>query len=152
VRKVLTHTYPVPLKKGFDYLDDFKMWPDWYVGMASIVKPEEGAWIDPGDEVRFIYKLLGRRLEGLAILEERKEGELVKFRTEVPGLPTVHFEYHYAEAGTENFVVRVAMETEEPTSFFGKAIDRALLPTVLARDLQRSLENLEDLFAAGLLE
>jgi hypothetical protein len=147
----MTRTYPVPLKKGFDYADDFKTWPDWYVGMAEILEPEKGAWRAAGDEVRFAYKLLGRRLEGKAILDEYRETELVKFHTEVPGLPVVYFEYHYREAGEAAFVLKVIMETEEPTSFFGKAIDRMLLPVALERDLRHSLENLDTIFTADLI-
>lgn len=152
MRKEMTHTYDAPLKKGFDYIDDFKLWPDWYVGMTSIIDPETGKWSLPGDEVRFVYKLLGRRLEGVAILEEYKQFELVAFRTEVPGLPVVHFRYEYAETTPERFEVRAVLETDEPATFFGKAIDKALLPTILARDLKRSLENLEDIFASGVLD
>ena len=151
MRTDMTRTYPVPLKKGFDYIDDFKTWPDWYVGMTEILEPEKGAWHIAGDEVRFAYKLLGRRLEGKAILDEYRETELVKFHTEVPGLPVVYFEYHYREAGEAAFVLKVIMETEEPTSFFGKAIDRMLLPVALERDLRHSLENLDTIFTADLI-
>lgn len=108
--------------------------------------------LEPGDEVRFGYKLLGRRLEGVAVLEEHKDAELTRFHTEVPGLPVMHFAYHYAEVDPEVFDLRVAMETEEPTSFFGRSIDRMLLPRVIERDLTGSLENLEDIFSAGLLD
>jgi hypothetical protein len=151
MRTDMTRTYPVPLKKGFDYVDDFKTWPDWYVGMTAILEPEKGAWHTAGDEVRFAYKLLGRRLEGKAILDEYRDTELVKFHTEVPGLPVVHFEYHYREAGEAAFVLKVIMETEEPTSFFGKAIDRMLLPVALERDLRHSMENLDTIFTADLI-
>ena len=152
MRTELTRTFPVPLKKGFDYIDDFRMWPAWYVGMTEILAPEEGSWVEPADEVRFAYKLLGRHLECVAILEERKEGDLVRFRTEVPGLPVTHFVYHYAEAGSEAFILNVAMETDEPTSFFGKTIDRMLLPRMIERDLASSMENLHDIFATGVFE
>lgn len=152
MRAELTHTYPVPLKKGWDYTDDFTMWPAWYAGMTQIIEPETGAWAEPGDRVRYGYKLLGRHIEGVAILEETIEHELTRFRTETPGLPTFHFEYRLAEAGTEAFVLKVVMETEEPTSFFGKSIDRMLLPRIVERDLKRSLENLHDIFAAGMFD
>lgn len=152
VRTDVTRTYPIPVKKGFDYCDDFKTWPAWYVGMSEIIHPEEGRWHEIGDEVRFGYKLLGRHVEGVATLEERREMELVRFRTEVPGLPVFHFAYHYREVDPESFEMMVTMETEEPTSFFGKTIDRMLLPKVIERDLIRSMENLHDVFAAGLLD
>lgn len=142
----MTHVYPIPLKKAFHLVADFKRWPDWYAGMTEILEPEKGHWAAPGDKVRFAYRLLGRRVEGEAILEEFKELELVAFRTEVPGLPVVHFVYRHAEKSPEAFNLTVAMETEEPTSFFGKAIDKMLLPKVLERDLRHSLENLETMF------
>ena len=150
MRTELTYTYPVALKNGFDYLDDFRMWPDWYVGMMGIIDPETCAWAKPGDKVRFAYKLLGRRIEGTAILDKWHEAELIAYHTEVPGLPVVHFEYHYSTTEPETFTLRVVMETEEPTSFFGRTIDRMLLPRVLERDLKRSMENLADIFAIGL--
>lgn len=148
----LTRTFKMELKKGFDYIDDFNLWPSWYAGMTHIIEPEIGMWNAPGDEVRFGYKLLGRKLEGIAILEEFKEAKLVRFRTEVPGLPVFHFAYHYEEVGTEAFMMRVHMESEEPTSFFGKTIDRMLLPKIVERDLATSLENLDAIFSVGILE
>ncbi len=147
----MTRTFPVPLKRGFDYMDDFRTWPDWYSNMIEILEPEKGRWQTPGDEVRFAYRLLGRRLEGRAILDEYREAELVRFHTEVPGIPVVHCDYHYSAAGQEAFTLKVGLETEEPTSFFGKAIDRMLLPIALERDLRHSLENLDTIFTAGLL-
>lgn len=148
----LTHTFQVPVKKVWDYTDDFKTWPAWYSGLTGIIEPETGAWTKPGDQVRYSYKLLGRHVEGVATLEEKEEPELTKLRTEIPGLPAFHFEYRLAEAGAEASVLKVVMDTEEPTSFFGKSIDRMLLPQVGERDVKRSLENLDDIFAAGVLE
>jgi hypothetical protein len=150
MRTEMSHTYPIPLKKAFHAVADFRRWPDWYAGMTEILEPEKGRWGAVGDKVRFAYRLLGRRVEGEAIVKEFRELELVAFRTEVPGLPTVHFEYRYEEKGREAFVLTVAMETEEPTSFFGKAIDKMLLPRVLERDLRHSLENLDTML--GILE
>lgn len=143
----MTRTYPLPLKKAFHYVADFKRWPDWYSEMIEILEPEKGKWETKGDKVRFAYRLLGRRVEGEAILEEFREPESVKFHTEVAGLPKVHFEWKYKEVGPEALTVTVTLETEEPTSFFGKAIDRMLLPRMLERDLRHSLENLETIFS-----
>ncbi len=148
----VTRTYPAALKTGFDYCDDFRTWPMWYSGMTEIIDPDEATWMEPGDEVRFGYKLLGRRIEGVTSLEELVDAELVRFHTEIPGLPVVHFAYHYAEIEPERFELRVEMETEEPTSFFGRTIDRMLLPRALERDLRASMDNLTDIFAAGLFE
>ncbi len=148
----LRHTYSVPLKKGFDYLVDFNLWPHWYAGMIEVLDADQAAWSGPGDEVRFAYKLLGRRVEGKVVLDEYIDGELVRHHSVVAGLPDVAFTYAYAPAGFEAFILKVTMDTEEPDTFFGKAIDRMLLPRVLARDLRRSLENLDDIFMSGMLD
>jgi hypothetical protein len=120
--------------------------------MTDVIEPETGAWSKAGDTVRFGYKLLGRRLEGVAVLDDRLEVELAKFHTEVPGLPVIHFQYSYASEGPEAFMLKVVMETEEPTNFFGKTIDRMLLPRILERDLKQSLENLNDIYTVGLFD
>jgi len=52
----------------------------------------------------------------------------------------------------EGFTTTVVMGTDEPTSFFGKAVDRMLIPRALERDLSRSLDNLTDIFAVGIPE
>ncbi|MFO7549212.1 MAG: SRPBCC family protein [Acidimicrobiia bacterium] len=147
----LSHTYPVPLEQGFDYVADFHNWPSWYVGMSEILEPEQASWRDPGDEVRFRYSVLGRQVEGVAILEDRTPAEMARFRTEVPGLPVFHFTYHYSRIGRDSFELNVTMDTDEPTTLFGRAVDRTLLPRTVERDVERSLENLEDIFGAGLL-
>lgn len=144
------HTYPAPLKKGFDYISDFRMWPYWYVGMTELIDGELCGWSDPGDMVRYRYKILGRHIEAASVLDERIELERTTFRTVSPGFPEVRWEYRYAAAGQEAFILRVVMETEEPTIFFEKTVDRMLLPRIVERDLRRSLENLHDIFVADM--
>lgn len=140
--------FPVPIEKGFNYTNDFKTWPAWYVSMAEVVEPEQAAWQNPGDEVRFIYQMLGRRVEGKAVLEERRKTERVRFHTQVPGLPVVHCRYDYSAAGEEAFVLKAILETDEPTGFLGKILDRTLLPFSMRRDLRRTMDNLDALVTA----
>lgn len=147
----LSHTYPVPLSRGFRFIDDFHTWPSWYVGMCEIVEPDQASWTEPGDEVRFDYLLLGRKVEGTAVLEEREESRLARFRTEVPGLPVVHFTYRYSAIDRDMFELDVEMDTDEITRFFGAEVDEKLVPRAIERDIERSLENLDDIFGAGLM-
>jgi hypothetical protein len=140
------------VKVGFDYCDDFKTWPLRYSGMTEIIDPEEARWHEPGDKVRFAYKLLGRRIEGVASLDDLIDGDLARFHTEIPTLPVVHFAYHYAGIEPERFELRVEVETEEPTSLFGRTIDRMVMPRALERDLRAGMDNLTEIFAAGLFE
>ena len=50
--------------------------------------------------------------------------------------------------------MKAVLETKEDdlTSFFGKVIDKTMLPRILDRDLRGSLDNLEEIFVAGLYE
>lgn len=152
MRVDLTKTFPVPRKKAFDYLDDFRTWPSWYAGMLEIIEPDKALWSSPGDKVRFAYKLLGRRLEGECTLEEVREAEFVKFTATIPTVGDVHQEWYYSDAGDAAFSLRVIMETTEPTSFFGKVIDKMVIPRVLERDLRNTLDALEETFAVGIPE
>ncbi len=154
MRTEIAKTFSVPLKAGFDYIDDYRTWPDWYVGMTEILDPAMAQWVFPGDSVKFSYRLLGRRIEGVATLDEKIDGEFVRFHTDVPGLPRVHQEWHYGTAGETAFIAKAILETKEDdlTTFFGKVIDKMMLPRALERDLRGSLENLEEIFFAGLHE
>lgn len=144
-----THTMPIELKKGWDYITDFRHWPDWYAGMESIIEPEKCAWGAVGDSVRFTYKLLGRRIEGTSTLTKLDEGTMARFTTKVSGLPDVIHEWHYTDL-RDHFIVRVELESGEPTSFMGRLVDGTLLPRALEKDLKRSLDNLEDIFEIGI--
>jgi hypothetical protein len=143
-------TFPVPRKKAFDYLDDFTTWPTWYAGMLEIIEPETAAWNEAGDKVRYAYRLLGRRIEGECTLEEIREAELAKFTAKAPMVGDVHQEWAYSDAGDSAFTLKVTMETDEPTSFFGKVIDKMVIPRVLERDLRHTLDHLEEIFAMGI--
>lgn len=150
MRVELTRTYPVPRKKAFDYLDDFTTWPTWYSGMMEIIEPDKASWDTPGDKVRFAYKLLGRRVEGVCTLEDIDEAALVRFTATLPTVGDVHQEWTYRDAGDGAFTATVTMETAEPTSFFGKIIDSMVIPRLLERDLRHTLDSLEDTFAMGI--
>jgi hypothetical protein len=144
----LEHTFPVSRKRAFDFLDDFTTWPAWYVGVLEIIDPDAAAWDKPGDTVRYYYKLLGRRLESLNTLEEVREAEFLKF-TASSVVAEVHFEWTYRDVGDDAFSMSVVMETTEPTNFFGRIIDKMVIPRMLERDLRHTFDNLEEIFAIG---
>ncbi len=152
MRIELSRTFPIPVKKGFDYLLDYRTWPNWYSGIMEMLDPDMAAWSEPGDKVRFTYKLLGKRLEGEAVLEEKAEPQFAKLTSKIEGLPPVHQHWKYREAGPEAFVLEVVFEGEEATSFLGKTIDRWVLPRTVERDLKASLENLDDIFMTGFFD
>lgn len=149
MRVELSREFPIPLKQAYDYLMDPSLIPAWRVGMIEILDPEHAAWNTPGDRFRFAYRLLGRRIEGVCVLDELQEAELVRFTASIPGLPTVHEAWYYRPIDNDSFELKTVQETDEATNFFGKVIDSTLLPQVIRRDLERTLDNLEDIFSMG---
>ncbi len=71
------------------------------------------------------------------------------FVAEPPVLPPGHFSWHWRPLGEERVELTVELETEEPTSVFGKTIEKALVPSIYHKDLVRSLSNLEEIVAVG---
>ncbi len=130
------------LKKAFDYIQDFTRWREWFAGLTEIVDPELGAWTFPGDSVRFRYRLLGRTVEGEAILETRTDYRFVRYTAFVPGLPRVTHTWHYKPMDDGGFHLTLTSETEPHTSFFGRTIDALLIPRALERDVSNTLNNL----------
>ena len=142
--------FPISLKEMWDFTMDFKGWPMWYAGMLEIVEPEKAAWAKPGDTVRIAYKLLGRRIEYSCTVSEWKEHELLAFVAEPPALPAANFSWHWRPLGEDRAELTVELETEEPTSFFGKVIEKTQVPRIYHKDLVRTLSNLEEIAAVGL--
>ena len=147
----LTHTYPVELQKAWDYITDPHHWADWFVNLLSVEDPDK-RWTEPGDMVKFIYRLLGRKLEGELVIDERQAPTLLSYTAKIPGMPDIHQTWRHVEAPGPVVTTTVVQETEEPTSFFGKVVDRMLIPRALERDLRRTLDNLADMFSMGVPE
>ena len=144
--------FPISLKEMWDFSMDFNEWPLWYAGMLEIVEPEKCAWSKPGDSVRVAYKMLGRRIEYTCTVSEYKEYELVDFVAEPPVLPAAHFRWHWKPLGEERVELTVELESEEPTSFFGKVIEKTQVPRIYHKDTVRSLSNLEEIATVGIPE
>lgn len=145
-------TYPGDKKKVFDYLNDFRNWPTWRSGIMEIIEPDKAAWSEPGDKVRFAYRLLGRRIEAECILDEVREAEYERYTATSP-LGDMHEEWFYADAGDDGepaFTLKGVIETDEPTSVFGRVVDKMVVPRVLERDLIHSLDNFEMILEIGL--
>jgi hypothetical protein len=149
MRTEMSRQFSVPLKQAYDYLMDPKRIPEWRVGVIEMIDPESAFWHAAGDHIKLAYRLLGRRVESECILDEVKEHELVRYTVHTPGLPVLHEAWHYSPMGEDALAVRVVQESEEASSFFGKAIDRMVLPRVLEKDLTHALDNLEDIFSVG---
>lgn len=138
--------YPVSRTDAFSYLTDPQNWPDYYSGVVAVA--ESAAFGKPGDTVDVTYSLLGRRVGVSVTVDEIRDGEMIRHTAVVPGLPDVHQTWTYRDAG-DGLMLDASLTTEGSTSFFGRAIDRLVVPRALQRDLERTLGKLEDVFALG---
>jgi hypothetical protein len=142
----MNRDYAADRTRLFDHLVEPANWPSYYNGITE-VRPYE-RFAEPGDAVIFRYRLLGRIVEGTATLQALAPGERITIRTDVKGLPTIVQDWTY-EDGDEGTHIRAMMDTPPVDSFFGRAIDRFIVPRQLERDLARTLDNVEDLVAVG---
>jgi hypothetical protein len=141
--------FGVNRKEAFDYLTDPRNWPLFYSNLNGLVGDVAHPFAKKGDTATFLYSILGRQVEANAVAEEIVYGEKVRHTVSVPGLPDVHQEWVYTDT-PDGFAVDVTMNTEEATTFLGKAIDRYVIPRALQRDLENTLENIEQMFSVGI--
>lgn len=144
-----SRNYPVDRKEAFAYLTTPRVWPDYYSGVIAVENADTATFASVGDTVGFTATLLGRRMPGTTTLEEIEDGSLVRHTATISGLPPVHQTWRYGDT-EEGMSLEVTMATDEADSFFGKAVDRFVVPHALQRDLERSLDKLEELFAVGI--
>ena len=137
---------PVPAKVAWDYLIDPKVWPLYWNGM---VEAKTARWEQPGDQMRFTYRLFGRLVEGSGDLMDAAPGEYLRASIDAPAVGTMIQEVFYEEIDEDATRVRIAYDTDEPTSLFGKLVDRTVLPTALRKDLKASIDHIRELFAFG---
>jgi hypothetical protein len=141
--------YSVSRSAAFSYLTNPTTWPDYYSGVVAVTEPAQFG--KPGDTVDITYSLLGRRVEASVTVDEIRDGEMIRHTAVVPGLPDVHQTWTYRDAG-DGLLLEASLTTEEATSFFGRAIDRLVIPRALQRDIDRTLGKLEDVFSLGVPE
>ena len=147
-----TCTLPVSRKEAYDYLHDPKTWPMWLAGMVEVLDVEHASWDAPGDEVRFIYRVVGRKVEGVLHLDEIQPGELIKAHATMPGVGDFYQEWRYRDAEGDTCTLTVVYETEPPASLFGTVIDRTVTSRAIDHDLTLSLANAEGVFTIGVPE
>ena len=143
----LTRHYSTARGDLFAYITEPDEWARWYNNCIAVRRSD--AWTTPGDEADLTFRLVGRDIDVSMELREYVPGEHTRVRVRAEGLPDVvqTWDLENADGGTSMSVV---LETEESTSFFGKVIDRFLMPKTIERDLARSLDNLHDQVAIGL--
>jgi hypothetical protein len=149
MRTEATQRIPLPRQEVYDYLIDPKTWTSWMAGILDVTDPDQARWEQPGDQINLGYRLLGRRIETQAELDEIQPAQYVKLHATTPAV-NVTQEWFYADASETSTTLRVVYETDEPTSFYGKIIDRTAIPKAIERDLKATMDNLVQIFATGI--
>jgi hypothetical protein len=144
-----TQRFPMPRKEVYDYLIDPKTWTYWMAGILDVTDPDHARWEQPGDQINLGYRLLGRRVETQVELDENQAAQYVRVHATTP-VGEVTQEWFYSDTGETSTTLRVVYETDEPTSFFGKIIDRTMIPKTIERDLKTTMGNLEQIFTIGI--
>jgi Polyketide cyclase / dehydrase and lipid transport len=133
------HRFGVPLRDGFDYITDVGRWPEYWPGLVRV---EPGShWREPGDQTRIAIRLLGREVPLEMTLRRLEPYRLVEYTSVQPGLPDVHHERHFAEAG-DGFHYRLVVEYEPRRGPRG-VYDRLLVRRAIGRALRQTIANLE---------
>lgn len=148
-----TREIPVSVKKMWDYATDPLAFPRYFSGVTEILNPETASWEKVGDTVQAAYTVLGRRLEVPCTIEEYEEHKLIRYVGEMPKpLPVVHQTWRYTDLGDDRMMLGVVTEGEDPTNWFGKVIDKTVLPRIFKRDVATTLDNLAEIAAVELTE
>jgi hypothetical protein len=133
------HRFGVPLRDGFDYITDLDRWPEYWPGLVRV---EPGShWREPGDTARIAIRLLGREVPLEMTLRRVEPYRLVEYTSVQPGLPDVHHERHFADAGA-GFHYRLVVEYA-PRSGPRGVYDRVLVARAVRRALRQTIANLE---------
>jgi hypothetical protein len=138
--------YATERKLLFDQVTDPGSWPSYYSGVLEVLPFDR--FEAPGGTVTARYRILGRLTNVDVTLLDLRTAERIHLRADATGLPSVEHDWGFADAegGT---LVTVTMRTPEVDSWLGRTLDRFVLPRQFERDLDRSLDNLEDLVAFG---
>jgi hypothetical protein len=146
----MTRTFPVSRQRGWDYVEDFRTWPQWMD--VELIEPDESARKAPGDTVRVAGRWLGLAIHGSLILEELVAPERSRTLYRWPGWPDVHVEQHYSHAGPGAFTMDVIVYVDENEGWLGQSIAwlMANVPLMMRQQVQSEFDRLDSAFRKGL--
>ena len=144
----MTRRIAMPRDDLFGLVLDPVRWPVFYNNMVSV--DEDARFTHPGDRVGFEYRVLGRLVTAEARLSEVSRPENVGLTTRIPGAAASRQWWTFRDEGQVT-LVSARLETDEVTEWFGAPLDRYVVARSLQADLSRTLDNLADLVASGLV-
>lgn len=131
--------------EAFAYITNVDNWHEYWPGFIRIDDPERVTWGTPGDTLTIVVKLLGREVGLNLRLEEFQQNALVRYTSQQDRLPTARHERRFTPtpSGFE-YTLSVSFE---PRSGLRGLFDRLMVKRAIASALQKTVDNLERVFA-----
>jgi uncharacterized membrane protein len=138
-----------PVERVWELAHDCSRLLDWQTGIVEI-KDCQGSIDRVGASYTFVYKALGRRLEGHAETTKVDKPRLIEIKLTAPGggqgTSTARFEP--AGGGTD---VTFTLDYELPGGFIGDMANKLFMERAIERDIRHGNENLKALCEAKVL-
>jgi hypothetical protein len=144
----MTREYPVETQRLYEFCTDPFNWPKYYNNMLDATGSR---FREPGDVASCRYRILGRAADVTTEVLEGTPGEHLRLVGRTKGLPDTEQDWRYESTPTGTRL-HVTLHAPEPESWFSRAFDRLVIPRQFEKDLARTLDNLEELVAAGMIE
>lgn len=148
----MMRTFPVPRQQGWDYLEEIRNFPESFG--IEVIDLETSSWDKPGDTIQVAGKMLGIRLTGTFVLEEKVVAEYSRRLARWRGEPEMHVEQHYEEAGPGAFTLRWVVYLDEKVGRLGQiaAWLQMKLPFAMPRELRAVFDHLDRLCREGVTD
>jgi uncharacterized protein YndB with AHSA1/START domain len=131
-------TFPVGVRRGFDYITDPHNWLEYWPRAVSV--DPDTRWKEPGDRARVVLRMFGRKVALNMTLLRIEPYELVEYTSEQGGLPAARHWRHFDEAGGE-LAYRIVVEFEPR-----HLADRIVVRRATARAVRETIESLDERF------
>jgi hypothetical protein len=144
----MSREYPVDMQQLYAYTSNPRNWPTYY---NNLTEATGSRFEEPGDTATCRYRILGRVVDVEGEVLEGTPGEHVRLVGRTKSLPDTEQDWRYEPTATGTRV-HVTLHAPEPESWFGRALDRLVIPRQFEKDLNRTLDNIGELIAAGMIE
>jgi uncharacterized membrane protein len=135
-----------PVDQVWEVAHDCTRFLDWQTGFVEI-KDCQGSIDRVGASYTFVYKALGRRLEGRSETTKVDKPRLIETKETTPGggRGTSIAVFESAGGGTD---ITLTLDYELPGGFIGDMANKLFMERALERDIRHSNENLKALCEA----
>jgi hypothetical protein len=144
-----TSTFPVTRKQAFAFFTDVTGWEAW---TPFSVRTDDPRFVEPGDRISLLYQSLKIPLAASATIDELVADQSLQVSFRMASTLPVILRLELHGAGTSAVVVRATIDFSIPGGQLARRLwGLSMVPVVVRRDLNRSLDRAHDLLAAGVI-